>query len=119
MAELQPTLITLGVYRVPHMDSELRQQLHQYYFFGNAPRDRSRKVNEFIETCIPLVLVEVSLADLDERFSVADFTQEMPEAPPKAWQAAYDEAVLSFDGSQLPCPKNSLHARTKGLCARI
>jgi hypothetical protein len=97
----QPTITALGIYRASHLDNELRQQLHQFYFFGNASRDRSSIVHEFINRCIPLVLFEALLDRLDERFSIDDFTQEMPEVPPKAWQSAYDEAVLSSDGWQL------------------
>jgi hypothetical protein len=101
MQDRQPAMKTLGVYRVPRIDNELREQLGQYYFFGNAMRDRGAGVQRFLGSCIPLVLFELLLTDLDERFSIGDFTQEIPGTPPEAWQAAYDEAVLSADGSQV------------------
>ena len=89
----EPTAKVHGVYRVSQTDNELRDQLYQLFFFGNTVRDTSNEVNQFIERCLPLVLFEVSLDHLDERFSMADFTQEMPEQPQKNWQVAYDEAV--------------------------
>jgi hypothetical protein len=90
-----------GIFRVPIDDSELREQLRRYYFFGNAVRDIAHAVYGFVETCIPLVLFEIRLNNLDERFRIEDFTQEMPGAPEKAWQRPYDEALLSMDGTRV------------------
>jgi len=101
MEQLKPSLTVLGVYHVPYVDYQLRRQLNQYYFFGNAARDTNSRVRQYIKRCVPLVLFEIALDHLDERFSFNDFTQEMPGAPREAWQTAYEEAVLSFDGSQL------------------
>ena len=101
-----------GIFRVPIEDSELREQLRRYYFFGNVVRDVDHAVYAFVETCIPLVLFEITLNDLDERFRIGDFTQEMPGAPEKEWQCAYDEAVLSTDGTQVIARKSTC---TRGL----
>jgi hypothetical protein len=79
----------------------MRDQLRSNYFYGNAVRDTDSAVHAFVETCIPLVPVEVTLGNLDERFQIGDFTQEMSGAPKKRWQCAYDEALLSEDGSRV------------------
>ena len=101
-----------GIFRVPIRDSELREQLRRYYFFGNAARDTDRGVYAFVETCIPLVLFDITLTDLDGRFRIGDFTQEMPGAPEKAWQCAYDEALLSTDGTEVVARRSTC---TRGL----
>jgi hypothetical protein len=101
MNEPLPSIQLEGIFRVPIMDSELREQLRRYYFRGNVVRDTDHAVHTFVEACIPLVLFEITLNDLDGRFKIGDFTQEMPGAPEKAWQCAYDEAVLSTDGTQV------------------
>lgn len=101
MIDTSASISVVGVYRVPTGENELREQLRTYYFFGNAMRDTSGAVLSFIENCIPLVLFEINLSNLDDRFQVASFTQEMVGAPPKAWQVAYDEALLSADGTQV------------------
>lgn len=101
MVESSASISAVNIYRVPLRESELREQLRQYYFFGNVARDTSQAVYTFIEGCIPLVLFEIILYNLDERFRMRDFTQEMPGAPRKAWQCAYDEALLSADGTQV------------------
>jgi hypothetical protein len=101
MSQPEPSLTVIGVYRVPFQEGELLDQLRRYYFFGNASNDLSSDVNRFIETCVPLALFELELDHLDDRFRLGDFTQEMPAAPRKLWQAAYDEALLSPDGSRV------------------
>jgi hypothetical protein len=102
----------VGMFRVPLDEGELREQLRKYYFSGNAVRDTSSAVHTFVDTCIPLVLFEITVDDLDERFRIGDFTQEMPGAPAKAWQCAYDEALLTADGSQVIARKSTC---TRGL----
>ena len=47
------------------------------------------------------MLFDITLNDLDGRFRIGDFTQEMPGALEKAWQCAYDEALLSTDGTEV------------------
>lgn len=112
MANPPASINVVGIFRVPIDESELREQLRRFYFFGNAVRDTNRAVHTFVETCIPLVLVEVTVENLDERFRIGDFTQEMPGAPTNAWQRAYDEALLSADGSQVIARKSTC---TRGL----
>ena len=96
-----PTIAVVGVFRVPIIESELRDQLRRQLFFGNAVRDTDSAVYAFVENCIPLSLFEVALSNLDERFKLDDFTQEIPGALEKIWQRPYDEAILSRDGSQV------------------
>jgi hypothetical protein len=112
MAECSASISVVSIYRIPSHENELREQLRKYYFFGNAARDTSHAVYTFIEGCVPLVLFEIILDNLDERFRMGDFTQEMPEAPRKAWQCAYDEALLSADGTQIIARSGSC---TRGL----
>jgi len=101
MTDPQALITVWGAYRVLVDEKELRASLHRYYFFGNAVRDVGGGVLSLIETCIPLALFEVTLENLDERFRISDFTQEMPETPRTHWQVPYDEALLSSDGMQL------------------
>jgi hypothetical protein len=94
-----PSIDVLAVYSVPFMDDELLGQLRRMYFPTNAYVDPPSSVLAYIERCIPLVLVDVVVANADERFTVDDFTQDMePTASP---QAAYDEGLFSADGQLL------------------
>ncbi len=61
----------------------------------------TNRVYQFIESCVPLAIFEVTLANLDTRFQMSEFTQPMPGTPPKNWQVAYDEALLSKNGMQV------------------
>lgn len=112
MANPRASINVVGIFRVPLDESELREQLRKYYFSGNAVRDTNSAVYTFVDTCIPLVLFEITVDNLDERFRIGDFTQEMPGAPAKAWQCAYDEALLTADGSQVIARKSTC---TRGL----
>ena len=111
--EREPTLQVLGVFRVPIMEEELRNQLYPFFFSDSALQDRDRRVNEYIRDCVPLVVFELQLNDLDERFSFDDFTQPVPDRPRNQWQAGYDEAILSPDGSLVLARGISC---THGLC---
>jgi hypothetical protein len=110
MIDLHAAITVLGVYRVPVDEQELIEQLRRYYFPGNAAQDTNSAVHKFVENCVPLVLFDVRLDNLDERFRIGDFRQEMPEAPEKSWQVAYDEALLSEDGMEV--------LSRKSLCTR-
>jgi hypothetical protein len=117
MTEPRPSINIEGIFRVPIDESALREQLRGYYFFGNAVRDSGHAAYSFLETCVPLALFEITLDNLDDRFRIGDFTQEMPGAPSKASQCAYDEALLSTDGTQVVARKSTC---TRGLqCGRI
>jgi len=98
MTDSEASISVLGVYRVPLNEDELRDDLRRLYFADSAMRDTSHTIHEFIDTCVPLVLFEILLANLDQRFDIADITQEMP-GEPRSWQAPYDEALLLPDGS--------------------
>ncbi len=107
MNEPAPSIRVEGIYRVPTMDGELKEQLRRSYFYGNVVRDADHALYTFVENCVPLVLFEITLAGLDEQFAAGDFTQEMPWAPKKRWQCAYDEALLSTDGTQVIARKST------------
>lgn len=62
------SLTVLGVYRVPVDEEELREQLRRFYFSGNVLRDTASVAYSFVDSCIPLVLFEIQLDNLDERF---------------------------------------------------
>ncbi len=85
MANPPASINVIGIFRVPIDENELREQLRRYYFLGNAERDTNRAVQAFVETCIPLVLFEITVDNLNERFRIGDFTQVMRRAPTKAW----------------------------------
>jgi hypothetical protein len=68
MTDPRASITVLGVYRVPVDEKELREQLRRFYFFGNAVTDANNAVYKFLETCVPLVLFEVILDNLDEQF---------------------------------------------------
>jgi hypothetical protein len=101
MADSSASISLVNIYRVPLHESELPEQLRKYYFFGNAARDASHVVYTFMAGCVPLVLFDIILDNLDERFRMGHFTEEMPGVPRKAWQCAYDEELLSADGTQV------------------
>jgi hypothetical protein len=82
-----PTVVVNGVYRVRHEEGKFREQLLDYYCKGvdMPPKD----VIAFVDRVIPLVLMDISISGLDERFDVGEFTQAMPSAPQKAWQVPW------------------------------
>ncbi|MBX7135080.1 MAG: hypothetical protein K1X67_20635 [Fimbriimonadaceae bacterium] len=98
---MEPAIELLGVYRVPGFDSEPRQSLQDFYLVGHAYSDTFTSVLDYIGRCIPLVLFDVVVSGADERFRFDHFTQEMEQAPSKAWQVAYDEALLDVDGCRV------------------
>lgn len=83
MAQGEPRLEVLGVYRMTHMDAALRSQPRIFYSSGNAVWERSNEVYKYIDRCVPLVLFELLLDDLDDSFSMKDFTQAAPKLPRK------------------------------------
>jgi hypothetical protein len=89
-------VIVHGVYRVRYDEATLRAQLLDYYC---KSIDADPNVTDFMGRVIPLVLMDVSVLGVDEPVEVGEFTQEMPGAPKEAWQVAYDEALLSADGT--------------------
>jgi hypothetical protein len=91
----------VGVYKVPWMEAELMEALRQFYCPGNAYVELGSPVAAYIERCVPLVLFEIAVGDVDSRFRVGDFAQEMPGKPKTAAQVAFDEALLSSDGLAL------------------
>ena len=44
MAESSASISVVNIYRIPLQESELREQLRKYYFFGNAVRDTNHAV---------------------------------------------------------------------------
>jgi hypothetical protein len=51
------------------------------------------------------VLLDLTLDNLDERFEMGDFTQQMPGPPQRSGQVPYDEALLSADGAEVVARK--------------
>ena len=91
----------------------MTQLLEYYARAADANRD---EVLAFVGRVIPLVLIDVSISDTDDRFELGQFTQEMPGAPREAWQVPYDEALLSLDGTTVlarwaGCAKSLADAR--------
>jgi hypothetical protein len=81
MQKLTPNLQVLRVYEVPSHNTELRDDLRQFYISGNAYTDVSAGVLAYIDRCVPLALLDVLVDGADERFSFGHFTQEMEAAP--------------------------------------
>jgi hypothetical protein len=104
-------VIVHGVYRVRYDEATLRAQLLDYYC---KSIDADPNVTDFMGRVIPLVLMDVSVLGVDERFEVGEFTQEMPGAPKEAWQVAYDEALLSADGTAVLAPSGVRKGNTGG-----
>jgi hypothetical protein len=97
-------------------EKELRANQHRYYFFGNAVRDVGSGVHRLIETCIPLALFEVTLDNLDERFRISDFTQEMAETPRNRHSGRWVGApVASLRSRNLRPGKASINGSTAKL----
>jgi hypothetical protein len=71
-------VIVHGVYRVRYDEATLRAQLFDYYC---KSIDADPNVTDFMGRVIPLVLMDVSVLGVDERFEVGEFTQEMPGTP--------------------------------------
>ena len=115
MPEQNPQINVLGVYQVPSDEDLGREQLREYYD-KNTVNATDARVASYIDRVVPLVVFDVMISGLDDKFEVAHFTQEMEEAPQEAWQVAYDEALLSRDGSavldrRLGCANSSREAR--------
>src|SRR5260370_13216299 len=91
----------LGVYQVPLMDVELTEALRRFYSPGNAFVELESPVAAYMKRCVPLALFEIAVGDVDSRFRVSDFAQEMVGKPKSAAQVAYDEALLSSDRLRL------------------
>src|SRR6185503_12915833 len=98
-SRMSPRAVVNGVYRIGCDESALMAQLLDYY--GKALSTYPVEVSTFVERVIPVVLMDVTISDADERFNMAEFTQEMPSAPREIWQVPYDEALLSEDGSEV------------------
>lgn len=52
-----------------------------------------------VRTREPVHLVEMVVSDSDGEFKIGDITQEWPDKDQSSWQVAYDEKVLTSDGS--------------------
>ena len=102
-------MIVHGVYRVRFNEATLRAQLLDYYC---KSIDADPNVTDYVGRVIPLVLMDISISDADERFEISEITQEMLGIPKKAWQVPYDETLLSGDGT-------AVLARRQGCAAGI
>src|SRR3954467_1058383 len=84
-----PTIEILGIYR-PRITPELFREQDEAY--GDEVETKKHFAG--------LVLIEVILEDIDEKFDFIDFDQT--DAAGKSFdQVAYDEALLNSDGAEL------------------
>jgi|SRR6516162_6270172 hypothetical protein len=89
-----PNLTILGVYRL-HVTPEIfTEQLPMYGDEGQC-RDHFSSV----------VLIEAVASEIDERFSLSDFTQPNSDYPGGDPQVPWDEGLLSSDGEVLMARK--------------
>jgi hypothetical protein len=79
----------VGVYKLSVTEELYRAQLEMY---GDEEQCRDHFSS--------VVLVEVLVNDLDERFNIGHFKQPNPAFPEGGEQVAYDEALLSIDGQK-------------------
>jgi hypothetical protein len=86
---MEPTLTILGVYRLD-VSPEIAAQLPMY---GDDEQCRDHFSS--------VVLVEAIASGVDERFTLADFTQPNRAYPHGAAQVPWDEGLLSSDGETL------------------
>jgi hypothetical protein len=87
----------LGVYTLVVGEDLLRKQTLELW--GDSPSaEQQAQVREQLGS---VVLVEVLVEGIDEKFSARDFTQEDPSQPRGNWQAAWDISFLSADGETL------------------
>ena len=93
----KPTIRAVAVHEVPCDGAPIRKELDNYYesegILAETAAYRAR--------ILPVVLIEVEVANATETFDVGDFTQEMELADEEIWQVAYEEAFLSPDGREL------------------
>jgi hypothetical protein len=87
---MAPTLRILGVYRL-----DITQEIFLEQLPVSGDQDECR------DHFSSVVLVEAVAADIDERFSLSDFTQPNPAYPHGAAQVPWDEGLLSSDGEVL------------------
>jgi hypothetical protein len=97
----QPSIEVLGVYRVRATDALIQDRIEYSYSSDqvSTPDDRravEQECREFIES---VALIEAVVRNADERFDIGDFTQRLDGVPRGNWQAAYDEAWLTPDGT--------------------
>jgi len=92
----------LGVYYVPGMDEELRQALRTIALSTNCHWDQNVPWAKYVDRCVPRVLFDILVHAPDGAFNADDFTQLVPSPLGEdAQQAAFNEALLSFDGQQI------------------
>ena len=94
-----PTIEVLGVYRLPISPALITAQTGHFsddWVAANPDEAVSAARNELDET----VLVELQTHNRDDRFQVDDFTQKL-DLPRAQWQAAWMEAALNEDGTEL------------------
>jgi hypothetical protein len=93
-----PSILILGIHSITSEDAELRQQLERYYE-QNTTVLHTPAVQDYLSRIVPLVLIEVVVWNLTEAFDVGNFRQAAESQPEEAWQVAYDETVLTTDGT--------------------
>lgn len=100
---LTPHITVLGVYRVPVDQEEFRAELAVTLFPANDYSDTGDEARCYLARCVPVVLIEVFVEHTDARFDCGDFGQRtiglLTADGEDNWQVAYDEALLSDDGT--------------------
>ncbi|MEP7353004.1 MAG: hypothetical protein ABI824_07200 [Acidobacteriota bacterium] len=86
----QPTIETQGIYKL-----EPTTELYEAQFAQMGNHDQCR------DHFSSLVLIEVIVRNIDDRFSIGDFAQAHGEKSLSNTQVAWDEALLTEDGQQL------------------
>jgi hypothetical protein len=94
----EPSIEILGVYHVPVTEELLREQFDILYGHLTTKEEKVEALQLCREQLKSVVLIELGINNLDDKFSLNDFTQAIPGQPPENWQAPYDEAYLSPDG---------------------
>ena len=95
-----PVIEVLGVYRLRVTQELVDEQRELLYpsLSGEQRAAAEAKVRAQLEAA---VLIELLVRHRDMRFTADDFTQRLDGVPRKNWQAAWAEAFLSPDGTEL------------------
>jgi hypothetical protein len=96
-----PTIELLGIYRLNITDEILEDQIAALVGSGAVGEVRADAEVQARYVLDNVVLIEVSVQNRDDRFTINDFVQPQQDAEPGMWQAAWLETFLSEDGEAL------------------
>lgn len=106
-----PSVQVLGVHPLKVTRQLLKAQLAIFHPDGYTLKDKAA-TREQLKS---VVLVEVRVVNRDERFSVDNFTQPIPDTPRPNWQAPWAEAFLTPDGESLAVERGAREPRAGDL----